>query len=171
MASGGALSSVELPPDEPADVVAAGFMVEPCLGISEGDQVRVQEEGHLTLEGAAPFGSVKTIFRLSRQCSDPVAVTVWTSIGYGKRYGHSLSMKFEPEHVRHARQRFERRLQLTPQEWRGPLVDVIDTIDNVKTGLASLDINDNFILMEATRLVLERQEKQRIEDLRNEDER
>ena len=83
----------------------------------------------------------------------------------------ALSMKFEPEHVRHARERFERRLQFTPQKWRGPLVDVIDTIDNVKTGLASLDINDNFILMEATRLVLERQEKQRIEDLRNEDER
>ena len=78
------MSSVELPPDEPADVVAAGFMVEACLGISEGDQVRVQEEGHLTLEGAA-FGSVKTIFRLSRQWSNPVAVTVWTSIGYGKR--------------------------------------------------------------------------------------
>lgn len=78
------MGSVELPPDEPADVVAAGFMVEACLGISEGDQVRVEEEGHLTLEGA-PLGSVKTIFRLSRQWSDPVAVTVWTSIRYGKQ--------------------------------------------------------------------------------------
>jgi hypothetical protein len=65
--------------------VAAGFMVEACLRVGEGDQVRVQEDWHLTLEGAAPFGSVKTIFRLSRQWSDPVAVTVRTSIGYGKR--------------------------------------------------------------------------------------
>ncbi|MFO0005165.1 MAG: hypothetical protein ACK559_28950, partial [bacterium] len=71
-ASGGALRSVELPPDEPADVVAAGFMVETCLGVSKGDQVRVQEEGHLALEGAPlgrliTGGSVKTIFRVSGQ--------------------------------------------------------------------------------------------------------
>lgn len=80
------MGSVELPPDEPADVVAAGFMVEACLGIGEGDEVRIKEEVYLTLcgtplGGLVPRGSVKTIFRLSRQWSDPVAVTVWTSIG------------------------------------------------------------------------------------------
>lgn len=50
---------------------------------------------------------------------------------------------------------FDRRLDNTPDEWKGPLVDVIDTIESVKMGLNSLGIHDSRLLIEATRLVLE----------------
>ena len=54
---------------------------------------------------------------------------------------------------------FEQRLDNMPDEWRGPLVDVIDTIESLKMGLDSLGIDDNWLLIEATRLVLERHDK------------
>lgn len=79
------MSGVELASDEASDVVAAGFVVKAGLCVSEGDEVRVEEESHLTLCGTPHGGSVKTIFKLSRQWSDPVAVTVWTSIGCRER--------------------------------------------------------------------------------------
>ena len=54
---------------------------------------------------------------------------------------------------------FHDRLELIPAKWRGPTVDVIDTIESVKMGLAALGIDDNFLLIEATRLVLKRHDK------------
>jgi hypothetical protein len=54
---------------------------------------------------------------------------------------------------------FDRRLRIIPEEWRGPLVDVIDTFENVQIGLKSIGIDDPFLLTEAVRLVLDRHDK------------
>lgn len=54
---------------------------------------------------------------------------------------------------------FDRRLKHVPHEWRGPLVDVIDTFENVQIGLKSIGIDDPFLLTEAVRLVLDRHDK------------
>lgn len=54
---------------------------------------------------------------------------------------------------------FEKRLELIPWEWKGPLVDVIDTIETVQMGLKSIGIDDPFVLMEAVRLVIDRYNK------------
>ena len=54
---------------------------------------------------------------------------------------------------------FDRRLEQVPHEWRGPLVDVIDTFEYVQIGLKSIGIDDPFLLAEAVRLVLNRHDK------------
>lgn len=54
---------------------------------------------------------------------------------------------------------FDERLELVSPEWRDPLIDVIDTFENVQIGLKSIGIDDSFVLIEAARLVLERHDK------------
>ena len=54
---------------------------------------------------------------------------------------------------------FDKRLELVSPEWRDPLIDVIDTFENVQIGLKSIGIDDSFVLIEAARLVLERHDK------------
>ena len=56
--------------------------------------------------------------------------------------------------------RFERRMDQTPHEWRGPLADVVDTADAVRLALNDWEINDPALLLGLTRLVLERHDKQ-----------
>ena len=55
--------------------------------------------------------------------------------------------------------KFDRRLKHVPSKWRGALVDVIDTFENVQIGLKSIGIDDQFVLIEAVRMVMERQAK------------
>ena len=59
-----------------------------------------------------------------------------------------------------ATEQFNLRLRLVPDEWRGPIVEVIDTIESVNMGLASIGINDSSVLIEATRLVLQRHDNE-----------
>lgn len=54
---------------------------------------------------------------------------------------------------------FDHRLSCVPNEWRGPLVEVIDTFETVQIGLKDIGIDDPFLLAEAVRLVLERHDK------------
>jgi hypothetical protein len=58
---------------------------------------------------------------------------------------------------------FDRRLKHVPDAWSRPLVEVIDTFENVQIGLKSIGIEDSFVLIEATRMVIERHDKQRAE--------
>ena len=55
---------------------------------------------------------------------------------------------------------FERRMDHTPEEWRGPLADVVDTADAVRLALKDWEIDDSALLLGLTRLVLERHDKQ-----------
>ena len=61
--------------------------------------------------------------------------------------------------VNDCRTPFDCRLEHVSYEWRGPLVDVIDTFETVQIGLKCIGINDPFLLAEAVRLVLERHDK------------
>jgi hypothetical protein len=59
---------------------------------------------------------------------------------------------------------FDHRLELVPDRWRGPLVDVVDTFGTVQIGLKSIGIDDPFVLVEAVRLVLDRHDKATTEE-------
>jgi hypothetical protein len=67
---------------------------------------------------------------------------------------------------------FDRRLKHVPDPWKGrPLVEVVDTFENVQIGLKSIGIDDSFVLIEAARMVLERRDKERawmIEQIKSE---
>ena len=66
---------------------------------------------------------------------------------------------------------FDHRLKHVPDPWKGPLVDVVDTFENVQIGLKSIGIDDSFVLIEAARMVLERRDKERawmIEQIKSE---
>ena len=54
---------------------------------------------------------------------------------------------------------FDRRLAHVPQEWRGPVVDVVETFEIVQLGLKSIGIDDPFVLTEAVRFVFDRKDK------------
>ena len=54
---------------------------------------------------------------------------------------------------------FDRRLVHVPHNWRGPIVDVVDTFETVQIGLKSIGIDDPFVLIEAVKLVLDRYDK------------
>jgi len=54
---------------------------------------------------------------------------------------------------------FDQRLEFVSPEWRDPLIDVIDTLENVQIGLKSIGIDDPLLLMEAVRLVFDRHDK------------
>jgi HSP20 family molecular chaperone IbpA len=59
-------------------------------------------------------------------------------------------------------EKFDQRLSWLDKhapQWNQPLVDVVDTIEHVKIGLESIGINDNFLLIEAVRMVLERHDR------------
>ena len=53
-------------------------------------------------------------------------------------------------------QEYCKALAKVPCQWKGPVVDVVDTFDIVRMGLRSIGIDDNFVLTEAVRMVLER---------------
>jgi hypothetical protein len=55
---------------------------------------------------------------------------------------------------------FDRRLKHVPDSWNRPLREVIDTFENVQIGLKSIGIDDSFVLIEATRMVIERHDKE-----------
>jgi hypothetical protein len=50
-------------------------------------------------------------------------------------------------------------LKHVPEEWRQPIVDVVDTFSTVKLGLDGLGIKDTFALVEAVKLVIDRHDK------------
>lgn len=54
---------------------------------------------------------------------------------------------------------FCHQLKYVPEEWRQPIVDVVDAFSTVKLGLEGLGINDKFALIEAVKLVLDRHDK------------
>jgi len=54
---------------------------------------------------------------------------------------------------------FCHQLKHTPEQWRQPIVDVVDTFSTVKLGLDGLGIKDTFALVEAVKLVLDRHDK------------
>lgn len=56
---------------------------------------------------------------------------------------------------------FDNRIVHTPETWRGPIVEVIDTFETVKIGLECIGIDDPDILVEAVKLVLSRYDKTR----------
>lgn len=55
---------------------------------------------------------------------------------------------------------FDRRLALLPHEWRGPLVDVLDTAETVRLKLQEWNLQDNpELLVALTGLVLARRDQ------------
>jgi len=50
-------------------------------------------------------------------------------------------------------------LKHTPEQWRQPIVDVVDTFSTVKLGLDGLGIKDTLALIEAVKLVIDRHDK------------
>ncbi len=50
-------------------------------------------------------------------------------------------------------------LSQVPSEWKGHIIDVLDTFSIVKAGLRSIGVDDPFVLIEATRMVIERHDK------------
>jgi hypothetical protein len=56
-------------------------------------------------------------------------------------------------------QQYNKALARLPHEWKGPVVDVVDTFGIVRMGLKSIGIDDNFVLADAVRMVLERHDK------------
>lgn len=58
-------------------------------------------------------------------------------------------------------QHFDRRIDQTPHEWRGPLVEVIDTADAIRLALKDWNIESPELLLGLTALALERYDAQR----------
>jgi len=54
---------------------------------------------------------------------------------------------------------FNQQLKHVPEEWRQPIVDVVDTFSTVKLGLDGLGIKDTFALVEAVKFVVDRHDK------------
>jgi hypothetical protein len=54
---------------------------------------------------------------------------------------------------------FAKHMNHVPYEWRGPVVDVVDTFEAVQLGLRALGIEDHLVLVEAVKLVIERRDK------------
>jgi len=54
---------------------------------------------------------------------------------------------------------FNQQLKHVPGEWRGPIVEVVDTFETVKLGLEGIGVNDTLALIEAVKLVLDRHDK------------
>jgi hypothetical protein len=52
--------------------------------------------------------------------------------------------------------RFDRRIDNTPCEWRGPLADVVDTADAVRLAMEDWGIKSPELLLGLTQLVLRR---------------
>jgi hypothetical protein len=52
-------------------------------------------------------------------------------------------------------------LMQVPSEWKHDIIDVIDTFSIVKMGLQSIGVDDPFVLIEATKMVIERHDKNR----------
>ena len=52
--------------------------------------------------------------------------------------------------------RFDRRIDNTPGEWRGPLADVVDTADAVRLAMEDWGIENAQLLLGLTQLVLHR---------------
>ena len=55
---------------------------------------------------------------------------------------------------------FDRRIDNTPADWRGPLTEVVDTADAIRLALKDWDINDPALLLGLTKLALERYDRQ-----------
>lgn len=57
-------------------------------------------------------------------------------------------------------QRFDKRIGNTPQEWRQPLVDVVDTADAIRLALQDWEIDSPELLVGLTKLALDRYDAQ-----------
>jgi len=51
------------------------------------------------------------------------------------------------------------KLEAVPQEWRQPLVDVLDTVDVVVSVCHTMGITDTTTILELTKLVLDRHDR------------
>ena len=56
---------------------------------------------------------------------------------------------------------FCHQLKYIDEEYRQPIIDVVDTFNTVQLGLKSLGIDDPFVVLEAVKIVLQRYDKQR----------
>ena len=54
---------------------------------------------------------------------------------------------------------FNQQLKHVPEDWRGPIVEVVDTFGTVKLGLEGIGVSDTLALIEAVKLVLDRHDK------------
>ena len=54
---------------------------------------------------------------------------------------------------------FNQQLKHVPEDWRGPIVEVVDTFETVRLGLEGIGVNDTLALIEAVKLVLDRHDK------------
>ena len=55
---------------------------------------------------------------------------------------------------------FDRRIDNTPADWRGPLTEVVDTADAIRLALKDWDISDPALLLGLTKLALVRYDRQ-----------
>ena len=55
---------------------------------------------------------------------------------------------------------FDRRIDNTPSDWRGPLTEVVDTADAIRLALHDWDINSPELILGLTKLVLDRHDAQ-----------
>ena len=55
---------------------------------------------------------------------------------------------------------FCHQLNYIPEEYRQPIVDVVDTFNTVQLGLRSLGVDDPFLVLEAVKIVLQRYDRQ-----------
>lgn len=61
-----------------------------------------------------------------------------------------------------AEQRFNQRLDQAPYDWKGPLVDVVDTAESVIIAAKQWDVPiDSHLIVGLTRLVIEQHDAQR----------
>ncbi len=59
---------------------------------------------------------------------------------------------------------FDRRINNTPANWRGPLTEVVDTADAIRLALKDWDINSPELLLGLTKLALDRYDAQQSND-------
>jgi hypothetical protein len=56
--------------------------------------------------------------------------------------------------------RFDRRVNNTPDEWSSPLVEVVDTADTIRLALEDWKIDSPELILGLTKLVLDRHDKE-----------
>jgi len=58
---------------------------------------------------------------------------------------------------------FDRRIDNTPDDWRGPLTEVVDTADAIRLALRDWEVDSPELLLGLTKLALERYDASRKE--------
>ena len=57
---------------------------------------------------------------------------------------------------------FDRRIDSLPYQWRGPLVEVVDTADAIRLALKDWEIDSPELLLGLTKLTLDRYDAQQL---------